>query len=91
MKKLYADQRATVLTDVESDKFEIARGTKQGDPFSSLLFNSVLQSPMEKGIGSWNEHGLGTKLGDEKIDCISNLRFADATSCGGELSESADD
>ena len=46
--KLYADQRATVLTDVESDEFRIARGATQGDPLSSLLFNSVLQSAMEK-------------------------------------------
>ena len=33
---------ATVLTDVESDELGIARGTKKGDPLSSLLFNSVL-------------------------------------------------
>ena len=31
-KILYTDQRATVLCDVESDEFGIARGTKQGDP-----------------------------------------------------------
>ena len=42
----YVDQRATVLTDVESDEFGIARGKNQGDPLSSLLFNSVLQSAM---------------------------------------------
>ena len=28
LKKSHADQRATVLTDVDSDEFEIARGTK---------------------------------------------------------------
>ena len=28
--KLYADQRVTVLTGVESDEFGIARGTQQG-------------------------------------------------------------
>ena len=37
LEKLYTDQRATVLTDVES-------GTKQGDPYCSLLFSPVLQS-----------------------------------------------
>ena len=74
---MYPDQRATVLTDVESDEFGIAHGTKQGDPLSSLLFNSVLQSAMEKDIGTWKEKGLGIKLSDEKRDCISNLRFAD--------------
>ena len=29
-RKMYADQRTTVMTDVESDEFMIARGTKQG-------------------------------------------------------------
>ena len=28
----FADQKATVLTDKESDTFEIRRGTKGGDP-----------------------------------------------------------
>ena len=31
LKKLYAEQQATVLTDKESGVFEIQRGTKQGD------------------------------------------------------------
>ena len=29
LKKLYRDQKATVLTDEESDMFEINKGTKQ--------------------------------------------------------------
>ena len=78
-KKLYADQRATVLTDVDSDEFGIARGRKQGFFFffRSLLFNSALQSATEKDIETWNAKFLGIKLSDEKRDCISNLRFAD--------------
>ena len=47
LKKLYRDQKATVLTDEESDMFEIKEGTKQGDPLSSLLFNTVLQKAQE--------------------------------------------
>ena len=43
LKKLHRDQKATVLTDEEKDMFEIKKGTKQGDPLSSLLFNTVLQ------------------------------------------------
>ena len=35
------------MTDTESDQFEIKRGTKQGDPLSSLLFNTVLQYALE--------------------------------------------
>ena len=77
VKRLYADQSATALTDVESDEFEIARGQKQGDFLSSFLFNSVLQSAMEKDTGTWNEKVLGIKLGEEKRDCISKPRFAD--------------
>ena len=30
------------MTDKESDMFEIKKGTKQEDPLSSLLFNTVL-------------------------------------------------
>ena len=77
LKKLYADQRATVWTDVESDEFEMARGTKQGDSLSSILFNSRLQSAMEKDIGTWNEKGLGIELESEKRYCTSNFRFPD--------------
>ena len=74
---MYIDQRATVLTDVESDEFRIARGTKQADPLSSLLFHSVLRSAVEKEIETWKDNGLGIKPSDEKRDCIPNLRFPD--------------
>ena len=47
LNKLYRDQKASVQTDVESNMFEIKKGTKQGDPLSSLLFNTVL---FEKSI-----------------------------------------
>ena len=43
MKRLYKEQKATILTDKESDMFEINKKTNQGDPFFSLLFNTVLQ------------------------------------------------
>ena len=41
-KKLFDGQTATVMTDVESERFEIWRGTKQGDTLGSSLFNSKL-------------------------------------------------
>ena len=44
LKKLYRDQKASVLTDEESI------GTKQGDPLSSLLFNMVRQKALEDDI-----------------------------------------
>ena len=67
-----------MLTVVKSDEFEIARGTEQGDLFSSSLFNSVLQSAMEKDIGIWKEKSCGIKLETKTKACMSNLRFADA-------------
>ena len=36
LKKLHRDQKATVLTDEESDMLEIKKGTRHGDPLSSF-------------------------------------------------------
>ena len=43
LRKIYKDQKASVQTDEESEIFDIQKGSKQGDPMSSLLFNTVLQ------------------------------------------------
>ena len=43
LRKIYRDQKASVQTDEESEIFDIPKGSKQGDPMSSLLFNTVLQ------------------------------------------------
>ena len=42
--RLYTDQTGVVKTDVLSKVFDIQRGTKQGDPLSSLLFNALSES-----------------------------------------------
>ena len=76
LKKLYADQKATVLTDKESDEFEIKRGTKQGDPLSSLLFNTVLQNALEDDLTKWQRNNKGIPSSEQKKDCLTNLRFA---------------
>ena len=55
LKKLYRDQKASVLTDEESNMFEIKKGTKQGDPLSSLLFNMVLQKALEDDTPRWQK------------------------------------
>ena len=55
LKKLYRDQKASVLTDEESNTFEIKKGTKQGDPLSSLLFNMVPQKALENDILRWQK------------------------------------
>ena len=77
-KKLYRDRKASVLTDEESNMFEIKKGTKQGDPLSSLLFNMVLQKALEDDIPRWRKKkGMGTYLSDNDHDCVTNMRFAD--------------
>ena len=37
LKKIYKNQKASVQTDEESNIFDIQKGTKQGNPLSSLL------------------------------------------------------
>ena len=43
LKKIYRDQKTSAQTDEERNIFEIRKGTKQGDPLSSLLFHTVLE------------------------------------------------
>ena len=77
LKRLYSHQEGTVLTGKESEVFPIKRGTKQGDPLSSLLFNTVLQFSVEEDLKRWQEKQRGIRLSDKKEDCLTNLRFAD--------------
>ena len=58
--------------------FEIKKGTKQGDPLSSLLFNTVLQNSLKEVTQRWQKKkGMGIYLSDQDHDCLTNLRFAD--------------
>ena len=41
--RLYERQKRSVLTDKESDVLETEKGTKQGDPLSRSLLNTVLR------------------------------------------------
>ena len=63
LKRLCADKRATVLTDKVSDGFEMKRGTKQGVPLSSLLFNTILQDSLENDLTRWRGKGHGHQSG----------------------------
>ena len=42
LRKIYRDQKASVQTDEESNIFDIKKGSKQGDPMSSLLSAAIL-------------------------------------------------
>ena len=77
LQRLYSQQEGTVLTDKESDVFSIKRGTKQGDPLSSLLFITVLQFSLEDDLKRWQEKQKGIRLSDKKEDCLTNFQFAD--------------
>ena len=77
LQRLYSQQEGTVLTDKQSDAFPIKRRTKQGDPLSSLLFNTVLQYSLEDDLKRWQEKRKGIRLSVKAEDCLTNLRFAD--------------
>ena len=78
LEKIYKDQRASVQTDEESEIFDIQKGSKQGDPLSSLLFNTVLQYALKNVIQKWQrKKGMGIYLSDQERDCLTNLRLAD--------------
>ena len=78
LKKIFRDQKASVQTDEESNIFEIRKGTKQGDPLSSLLFTTVLQYSLKDDIQRWQKNkGMGKYLSDNDHECLTNLRFAD--------------
>ena len=59
--KIYRDQKASVLTDEESNIFDIQKGSKQGDPLSSLLFNTgFFNTPLKDEIQRWQKRkGMG--------------------------------
>ena len=77
LRKIYKDQKASVQTDEESEIFDIQKGSKQCDPMSSLLFNTVLQYALQNVIQRWQKKGMGIYLSNQERDCLTNLRFAD--------------
>ena len=64
------------MTDAISGELRLRRGTKQGDPLSSLLFNVVLQRAVGGDIRAWKARCPGVNLGAGESHFISHLRSA---------------
>jgi hypothetical protein len=77
LQHLYCGQSGRVRTDKLSKSFDICRGTKQGDPLSSLLFNSLLEHIFRSIKPGWNQKRFGVQMGTGDQSRLSNLRFAD--------------
>ena len=77
LKLLYAGQTARVVDEAESKPFKLGRGTKQGDPVSCVLFNSVVECVMRRLKKRWTSKGWGFDLGEGNPRRLQNLRFAD--------------
>ena len=76
LSKLYQGQRACIQSDAQSRYFPIMKGTKQGDPISPIVFNSVLEEVMRDVKMKWSNKKYGLQLGYGG-ETLTNLRFAD--------------
>ena len=55
VEKMYDEQIGVVRTECLSKEFRIEKGVKQGDPLSSLLFNSASENIMRKLKRDWED------------------------------------
>ena len=74
---MYRGQTAQIRLDRKSREFEIQRGTKQGDPLSSCLFNALLEDIIQELQNSWRKKKWGLQIGETEASILTNLRFAD--------------
>ena len=75
--RLYEEQSAYIRGECQSRRFPITKGTKQGDPISSLIFNAVLEEVMRKVKEKWKSKKFGIELEQWFDNNLTNLRFAD--------------
>ena len=75
----FTETRRLRYRQTKRAKFSTSKkGSKQGDPMSSLLFNTVLQYSLKDEIQRWQKKkGMGIHLSDHDRHCLTNLRFAD--------------
>jgi hypothetical protein len=57
---IYEGQFGIVVDEEQGRPFKIRRGTKQGDPLSPAVFNSVLQEAFEQVIPRWHARKYGS-------------------------------
>eukprot|EP00973_Karenia_brevis_P090887 12404857-Karenia_brevis.AAC.1 len=74
---LYSNQVGKIKGRAISKTFPISRGTKQGDPLSPTLFNSVLEFTLKPLIARWRRNGWGLRVGEGTDGLLCTLRFAD--------------
>ena len=75
---LYQGQTGVVCEDRDSRKFEIGRGTKQGDPVSPKIFNAVLEVVFRRLKERWEKRKWGLRMhATWPTRWLTNLRFAD--------------
>jgi hypothetical protein len=78
IRKLYTSQVGRVSVDCKMSRgFCLGRGTKQGDPLSTLLFNAVLEAVFRDVRGKWKEHKYGIKMSIGLENRLTSLCFAD--------------
>ena len=71
-----SEQQCTMTS--KSRHFHFEWGTKQGDPLSTLSFNSLLQYITKPRTGNWDRDNHVVRLGEDDPDTnLSNLRFED--------------
>ena len=78
LKKIYRDQKAAVLTDEESNMFEIRKGTKQVILCQACFSTWFQQNALKDDIQRWQKKKeMGIYLSDNDHDRLTNMRFAD--------------
>ena len=79
LNKLYREQKARVLSDEESDMFEIKKGTKHRATLCQARSSTRFCKKHCKKtfhVGK-RKKGMGIYLSDNDHDCLTNMRFAD--------------
>ena len=80
LRKLYRGMEAYVQLwpGLESRRFEIQRGVRQGDPLSPVLFNLVLTGVLKDVDSVWQRRGYGTNVGQTANgQRVTHVAFAD--------------